>query len=88
MLIAFRLERIHQYKQVFPSLTQKGPKPSTSNNNTLKLTSTNSVTGSVNEKHAAMRRTRVSDNCAPVTMFQRMKGQTNPDLVEQVRTSL
>jgi hypothetical protein len=27
---------------------------------------------------------RVSDSIAPETMFQRMKGQTNPDLIEQV----
>jgi len=28
--------------------------------------------------------TRVSDSVAPVTMFQRMKGNTNADLIEQV----
>ena len=93
MLFAFRAERIKQYKLVFPQLTTKHASESTSKKGESNSLENSNVTNTNNEaslvvKKSPARKSRVGESVAPVTMFQKMKGNTNPDLIAQVRILL
>jgi hypothetical protein len=79
MILKFRQNRIQQYKQVFPSLRQN-----IINRDSQNCFNAQIEMSGIERRHSMERKFRVSDNIAPSTMFQRMKGQTNPDLIEQV----
>lgn len=97
VVVAFRKERIQQYKLVFPQI---GKKPGQSSSGatgqfsggtmggTFEQTGGTATTNMTQETGLIRRKppkriSRVGDHIAPATMFQKMKGYTNPDLVEQ-----
>lgn len=93
MLFEFRAERIKQYKLVFPQLTTKqvhDDSPSSTQLTSLKLNKTEqSLQGDTQlVKKSPVRKSRVGPSVAPVTMFQKMKGNTNPDLIAQTNKYL
>lgn len=67
-IFQFRQDRIRNYKLVYPNLVSK---------QTLRSLPTQQLNKSA-------RTGRVSSSVAPSTMFQRMKGNTNPDIIKQV----
>jgi hypothetical protein len=69
IIFQFRESRIANYKLVYPNLVSK---QSSSSTKTLTLPQSRARAG------------KVSSSVAPPTMFQRMKGNTNPDIIKQV----
>jgi hypothetical protein len=51
----------------------------------LAAASGTTMTSSISKKHKKKRKKRVSEACAPQTMFLKMQGRTNPEVTEQVR---
>lgn len=82
--------RIANYKLVFPRLTQKHNKSS----NTIAASSASTVASSVavdsveeyrrHKRESRKINPRVSSSVAPVTMFQKNKGLSNPDITSMV----
>jgi hypothetical protein len=68
IIFDFRESRIANYQRVYPNLVSKDSGSSV----VVPLPSSTSRPG------------RVSSSVAPETMFQRMKGSTNPDIIKQV----
>lgn len=91
MLFAYRAERIKQYKLVFPQLTTKRNSDSQhgtqagATSNSLAVTEKTNKEDSIVLRKSPVRKSRVGESVAPTTMFQKMKGNTNPDLIAQVR---
>lgn len=93
-IMLYREERIKQYKLVYPSLTKK--KKDTSSFSTLTATGSNvlegsSVSDASSLKSSIKSRTAkkkgsqqglVSESVAPKTMFLRLKGASNSDIIE------
>lgn len=73
VIAKYRSDRIKNYKLVFPRLVSKN----------APMKSTMMMTGT-----SSKRRGKVSTSVAPSTMFQRMKGQTNPDVIKQTNLYL
>eukprot|EP01038_Epipyxis_sp_PR26KG_P014865 gene14865-19981_t len=77
-IVKFRDDRIKQFKQVFPDNNRTIlPKLNKSINNDTKLSDTK-----------LRLQATVSDEVAPVTMFRKMEGYTNPDLIELTTKTL
>lgn len=75
---AWRRDRVKRYKLVYPNLV-KAPEAAAPAS-TLQGTVTRNMAGTKPVKSHAL---TVSSSVAPVTMFQKMKGLTNADLIEQ-----
>ena len=85
MIFKYRAERIKQYKLVFPQLTTKEKHDNSSGEHLPKISNTNNTADeSQLIRKRPVRKSRVGSSVAPVTMFQKMKGNTNPDLITQV----
>lgn len=92
-------ERVKKYKLMYPNLTSKAPTTNTiANMNQTTLRKTNAFDNASNtadifstsssslaEKSSLMKSHFVSTAVAPTTMFQKMKGNNNADLIEVVR---
>lgn len=76
-IVKYREARIKEFKLVFPSIGIKSSSaPDSNNNNTSTKLTTKNTTKKISKS------TRVSDSVAPTTMFQRMKGENNADIVQ------
>ena len=75
-IVKYREARIKEFKLVFPSIGIKASSSSDPNNGT----NTKLVTKNTTKKLS--KSARVSDSVAPTTMFQRMKGENNADIVQ------
>jgi hypothetical protein len=78
LISQFRHNRIKNYKLVYPNLTTSS---SAAKQQQTQMVGTADVRGTSTMKKKVP--SRVSENVAPATMFQRMKGNTNSDLIEQ-----
>lgn len=80
----FREERIKQYKLVYPSISTK---KESKNNNTMNRSDSLNMSKGINassmKKSNSRKLCRVTDIVAPPSMFQRMQGQNNSDVIEQ-----
>lgn len=72
-ILQYRQDRIKNYKLVYPNLVSK-------QNTNLLPTQKN--------LNKSLRTGRVSSSVAPSTMFQSMKGNTNPDIIKQTSSYL
>lgn len=80
----FRRNRIKEFKKVFPSIgTKKQVKTKTGEETDGFPLIASSQTKNLQAQKKS-KSGRVSDSIAPPTMFQRMKGNTNSDVIEEV----
>lgn len=99
------MERIKQFKLVYPSLTAGNRKQSGQEGDTALSTAARTMDPMVTGQSQIMqddhldastrgrpkshkRRGRVSEAVAPKTMFLRLQGQTNPDVIQQTNMYL
>jgi hypothetical protein len=88
-ILKFREDRIKELKLVYPSIKTKQDKEpvSTTKLPTIQGAETmdedDDQQATTTKKKKKKRLARVGDTVAPPTMFQYMKGQTNPDIIEQ-----
>jgi len=96
LILKFREDRIKEFKLVFPSIKTKTQDKTVSSGTKLPtlpgaetmgledLNATGESGMSTTEKKKRKKRlARVGESVAPATMFQKMKGLTNPDVIEQ-----
>ncbi len=87
----YRKHRIKEFKLVYPSLVKKTAGSGVGGGSQVLSHSHSQAESRAStamiKKHAPPRLSRVSDIVAPTTMFQKNKGQSNPDLIEQVRNA-
>ena len=97
IILKFREDRIKEFKLVFPSIKTKVHDKGGSTTTklpTLSGAETNAGLDDLNatgesqlsateKKKTKKRLARVGESVAPATMFQKMKGLTNPDVIEQ-----
>mmetsp|Transcript_21905 Transcript_21905/g.36672 ORF Transcript_21905/g.36672 Transcript_21905/m.36672 type:complete len:343 (+) Transcript_21905:83-1111(+) len=93
VIAKYRQDRIKEFKLVYPSIKTKkevvlpaianGPATTTMDGTNDDLNATDPTSPVVTKKKRPKRISRVGDTVAPPTMFQRMKGNTNADLIEQ-----
>lgn len=87
LLETYRKKRIKDYKLVFPNLTNKSATKNTLQNSTKLILNSSSLLQDITNCEQSIRSSRqktVSLAVAPETMFQKMKGLTNADLIDQV----
>jgi hypothetical protein len=90
-IMNFRRERVKKYKLMYPTLcSKKNMKSVTSATARPQSTSTAKDYSMMRvrpkkEKPSPSKRFRVSDQVAPPSMFEKMKGQTPADITNQVK---
>lgn len=104
LILKYREDRIKEFKLVFPSIKSKPAEKDATASTGLKLPTVPGAEGEetgenlnatgessfngVTKKKKPKRLARVGDSVAPPTMFQKMKGLTNPDVIEQTTNYL
>lgn len=81
----YREERIKGHKLVYPKVTSGGS--AAASKKLAMMTGGGGATSGKSMKKTAKRKGKVSTSVACGTMFQFNKGQTNPDVIKQVRMS-
>lgn len=76
-IIQFRQNRLKEKKKVFPSISTGKKKPVSAGGTAIMLQSSHPSARPRKMKY-------VSDSIAPTTMFLKLKGQTNSDIIEEV----